>query len=465
MNRKPTVNNNDARLVDRKPAAGELEPVAGNGLLDRRLLLKYGLGFGATGALATLLPNALAADNTSTDYPPARYPWMNRPGETFSNYGRPSDFEKDVIRWITNNTDVEGNGVSWTPLHLLEGTLVPNGLHFERHHNGVPVIDPAEHRLLIHGLVDRELVFDVNDLLRYPMHSRICFLECGGNSNAAWNKTPAQAAVGYFNGLVSNSEWTGIPLRVLFEEAGIQDNAAWLIAEGADAFAMQNSIPLKPALDEGLLALYQNGERLRPENGYPMRIVIPGMEGVRNVKWVRRLMLAEHPVMARNETARYTDLLPDGRARQFAFVNNARALLTFPAAGHKLSGPGYYQIKGLAWSGRGKISKVEVSADGGKTWAEAALDEPVLPKAFTRFRLPWQWEGQTVRLQARATDETGYVQPERAELIAERGHHAFYHFNGILTFEVAADGTISHVYETEDAAGTDDAGGIDAGWF
>lgn len=450
-----------------RPSVAELEPVAGNGLLDRRLLLKYGLGFGATGALTTLLPPSMsAAEEITAEDIPARYPWMNKPGETFSNYGRPSEFESDVIRWISNNADIEGNGVSWTPLHLLEGTLVPNGLHFERHHNGVPVINPAEHRLLIHGLVNRELLFNTDDLLRYPMHSRTCFIECGGNSNTAWNDTPAQAAVGYFNGLVSNSEWTGIPLRVLFEEAGIQDKARWLIAEGADAFAMQNSIPLNLAMNEGLLALYQNGERLRPENGYPMRIVVPGLEGVRNVKWVRRLMLAEEPVMARNETSRYTDLLPSGKARQFAFVINARALLTFPATGHKLPGPGYYQIKGLAWSGRGKISKVEISADNGATWAEAALDEPVLAKAFTRFRLPWHWNGQSLRLKARATDETGYIQPERADLIAERGKHAFYHFNGILTFEIASDGTISHVYDQDkDADAGDDTGGIDAGWF
>ncbi len=444
--------------------ASELEPVAGNGLLDRRLLLKYGLGFGAASAFTTLLPEA-RADATADPSVPDRYSWMNQPGESFSNYGQPSEHENDVIRWISSNADVEGNGVSWTPLHLLEGTLTPNGLHFERHHNGVPVIDPSQHKLLIHGLVDKELVFSTDDLLRYPQQSRTCFIECGGNSNGVWNETPPQAAVGYFNGLASNSEWTGIPLRVLFEEAGIKAGAKWLIAEGADAFAMQNSIPLELAMREGMLALYQNGERLRPENGYPMRIVVPGLEGVRNVKWVRRLMLASEPVMARNETARYTDLLPSGKARQFAFVINARALLTFPATGHQLPGPGYYQLKGLAWSGRGRIRKVEVSADNGKTWAEAVLDEPVLPKAFTRFRLPWRWDGQTVRLKARATDETGYVQPERSELIAERGNHAFYHFNGILTFEVKPDGLIEHVYDKDDTADTGSGDGIDAGWF
>lgn len=449
--------------ISRCPDAAELEPVAGNGLLDRRLLLKYGLGFGAGGALATLLPTTAIAD--AAPEIPSRNPWMNEPGKPFSNYGQPSAHENAVIRWVSSNTDVEGNGVSWTPLHLLEGTLVPNGLHFERHHNGVPAIDPAQHQLLIHGQVQRELLFSTADLLRYPMQSRICFIECGGNSNAAWNETPAQAAVGYFNGLVSNSEWTGIPLRVLFEEAGIKNSARWLIAEGADAFAMQNSIPLNLAMEEGLLALYQNGERLRPENGYPMRVVIPGLEGVRNVKWVRRLMLSDQPVMARNETARYTDLLPSGKARQFAFVINARALLTFPATGHRLPSPGYYQIQGLAWSGRGTIAKVEVSADDGQSWAEAALDEPILPKAFTRFRLPWRWDGQSVRLKARATDNTGYVQPERTALIAERGNNAFYHFNGILTFEVAPDGQIRHVYDQDNDTGTDTGDGIDSGWF
>ncbi|MEX2517527.1 MAG: sulfite dehydrogenase [Gammaproteobacteria bacterium] len=436
--------------------------------LPRRELLKYGFGLSAGATLATLLPEPVWAD-TASRLPadlPARPPWMNKPGEPFSNYGQPAEFESTVIRWISDNRNVPGNGVSWTPLHLLEGTIVPNGLHFERHHNGVPKIDPAEHQLLIHGAVERELIFNTEDLLRYPLQSRICFIECGGNSNALWNRTPIQSPVGYFNGLVSNSEWTGIPLKLLFDEAGLKTSAKWLIAEGADAFAMQNSIPLKLALDEGLLALYQNGERLRPENGYPMRLVVPGLEGVRNVKWVRRLMLADQPVMARNETARYTDLLTNGSARQFAFVINTRAVLTFPASGHTLPGPGVYEIKGLAWSGRGKISQVDVSTDNGVSWQTATLDTPVLPKAFTRFRLPWRWDGKPARLKARATDETGYVQPERSVLIAERGHNAFYHFNGILTFEIAADGSISHVYdEIADSHTGDDADGIDAGWF
>lgn len=232
----------------------------------------------------------------------------------------------------------------------------------------------------------------------------------------------------------------------MLEECGLQPNAKWLIAEGADAAAMNVSIPLEKALDDALLALYQNGERLRPENGYPLRLILPGWEGVTNVKWLHRLQLAEQPAMARNETAKYTELLPSGQARQFSFVMEAKSLITRPSAGQSLPGPGLHPISGLAWSGRGAIRRVEVSADGGKTWQDAALDPPVLPKCFTRFRLPWRWDGSPAVLKSRATDETGYVQPERQTLIAERGRHGYFHYNAIVSWAVAADGSVSHVY-------------------
>lgn len=419
------------------PNPDDLQPVGGGGLLDRRLFLKQSLAFGTGAGLTMAGLEAGAAE------PPV---WMKTPGAPFSNYGQPSPHEKEAIRWISANAGAPGNGISWTPLHKLEGIVTPNGLHFERHHNGVPQIDPEQHRLLIHGLVRNPLSFGVDDLLRYPQVSRLCFVECGGNGNAGWHEEPIQTPVGYFHGLASCSEWTGVPLATLLDEVGLLPDARWIIAEGADAAAMNISIPVEKALDDTIVALYQNGERIRPENGYPMRLLLPGWEAVLNVKWLRRLQLAKEPVMARNETSMYTELQPSGKARQHTFIMDAKSLITYPSPGHKLRGPGLYQISGLAWSGRGKIRKVEVSADGGKTWAEAQLQEPVLSKCFTRFRLPWRWDGSPLVLKSRATDETGYAQPERATLVAERGRNGYFHYNAIVAWAVAADGSLSHVY-------------------
>jgi len=435
---------------------------AGNGLMDRRLLLKSGIVFGATAWLPAASANPKPEGTPAAGF--ARPKWMREPGREFSAYGLPARFEQEVARFAAPNRVMRNNGTSWTPLHLLEGTITPGGLHFERHHNGVPDIDPGAHMLLIHGLVDRALTFNVADLLRYPLRSTTCFIECGGNSNAGWNRVPSQSQAGYFHGLVSNSEWTGIPLGVLLQEAGVKRAAKWVIAEGADAFAMHVSIPLEKLMDDGLLALYQNGERLRPENGYPLRLVLPGWEGVVNVKWLRRLELTDQPAMARNETARYTDLQADGSARQFSFVMEAKSLITSPSSGMVLKGgPGLYQVTGLAWSGRGRIKKVEVSADAGRTWAEAALQEPILPRAFTRFRIPWRWSGAAAVLKSRAIDETGYVQPERNALIAQRGRHGFYHYNGIVNWSVDEQGNLGHVYD-EVAAERSGTPAIDADW-
>lgn len=423
-------------MSDGNPSVSDdTPPVAGGGLLDRRLFLKQGFGAGAGLLLVGL-------DASATEIPP----WMNTPGTPFSNYGQPSIHEKEAIRWISANSGAPGNGISWSPLHKLEGIITPNGLHFERHHNGVPAIDPERHRLRLHGLVRNPISFGVDDLLRYPMVSRICFVECGGNSNAGWHEEPIQTPAGYFHGLASCSEWTGVPLATLLDEAGLLPEARWLIAEGADAAAMNISIPVEKALDDTLVALYQNGERIRPENGYPMRLILPGWEAVLSVKWLHRLQAAKEPVMARNETAKYTELQPDGKARQFTFLMDAKSFITHPSPGYRLRGPGLYQISGLAWSGRGKIRKVEVSADGGQSWAEAALQEPILSKCFTRFRLPWRWDGSPRILKSRAIDDTGYQQPERSTLLAERGRNGYFHYNAIVSWAVAADSSLSHVY-------------------
>ncbi len=420
-------------------AGAPLRPVAGGGLLDRRVLLQRGL------VLATAAAGAASAA-AQGDAPEPRPPWMRVPGQPFTGYGQPSKHELALQRRLGGGRLLPGNGVSWTPLEDLEGMLTPSSLHFERHHNGVPEIDPKQHRLLIDGRVRQPLQFGIAELKRYPMRSVLGFIECGGNSNAGWHPEPIQRPLGSFHGLVSCNEWTGVPLAVLLREAGIDASAAWGIAEGADAFAMSLSLPLAKLMDDCIVALYQNGEPLRPEHGYPLRLVVPGWEGVVNVKWLRRLQLADQPVMARNETAKYTELQPDGKARQFTYVMEAKSLISSPSFGQRLHGPGVYEIRGLAWSGRGRIRQVEVSADGGKSWALAALQDPVLPKCLTRFRAAWQWDGRPAVLKSRATDETGYVQPEREALVRQRGLNGYFHYNGILAWAVDGEGGIAHVY-------------------
>ncbi len=433
--------------VEKSPASPV--PVAGGGLLDRRLFLKSGALLGSAAALGTVAFAAYCeeADAEIPPVPPAAPPWMKTLGGPFTNYGRPSPYEKNVIRWIASNQSSPSNGVSWTPLQDLEGTITPSGLHFERHHNGVPAIVPERHHLLIHGLVARPLTFKVSDLLRYPEISWLCFVECGGNSNAGWNPRPLQARAGHLHGLASCSEWSGVPLAILLDEAGVdRTQATWLYAEGADAGAVGASIPMAKAFDDAFVALYQNGERLRPENGYPMRLLIPGWEGVTHIKWLRRLKAVVEPMMSRNETSKYTELVPNGTARQFTFVMDAKSVITAPSPGKKMKEPGLYEITGLAWTGRGRIIRVEISADGGASWAEAELQEPVLPYCFTRFRIPWQWTGAPAVLQSRATDETGYMQPTRDALVAARGTHSYFHYNAIVSWRVSAQGRVSHVY-------------------
>jgi sulfane dehydrogenase subunit SoxC len=299
---------------------------------------------------------------------------------------------------------------------------------------------------LIHGLVDRPLLFDLEALSRYPLVTRIQFLECSGNSAANNAPEPPQQSAGGIHGLVACSEWTGVPLGVLLDEAGLRRDARWIVAEGADAAAMSRSVPLTKALDDAIVAIYQNGEHLRPGNGYPMRLFLPGWEGNACVKWLRRIQVTAGPAMTKDETSKYSDLMPDGKALQFTFPMGVKSVITSPSGGLAMQGPGLYQISGIAWSGAGRIRRVEVSADGGASWAEAALSEPVLSKALVRFRSPWRWGGGPAILQSRAIDETGAVQPTRQTLLAERGAAFRYHYHAIQSWEVSAEGTVRNVY-------------------
>jgi sulfane dehydrogenase subunit SoxC len=426
------------------------QPVAGNGLLDRRALL--GRGIALAGAMGT---GAISSWTGAAAEPLKDEPWSLETGEVLAPYQQPSKFEKKVVRILSNPKGEPRTQHARTPHHLLNGAITPNALHFTISHQGNPDIDPEKHRLVIHGMVKQPLTFTLDALARYPMVSRTSFLECGGNSAPLFSNEPIQANVQELHGLVSCAEWTGIKLSTLLEEAGIDPKAKWMIAEGADAPAVSRSVPVKKALDDAMIALYQNGERLMPGNGYPMRLLLPGYEGNMNIKYLRRLKIVDQPSMSYYETRTYSPVLPNGKAYRFFFMQEVKSFITNPSPGLTLKGPGLYEISGIAYSGAGRISKVMVSADGGKTWAQAALQAPVLSKAFTRFRMAWRWSGGPVTLQSRAWDDAGNAQPTRAEIVATRGQtktvprvggFPSQHYNGITSWGIASTGEVKHVY-------------------
>ena len=426
----------------------KLEVVAGNGLLDRRAFLRGGAALAAAVMGYTVVGSA-AAD------PLQEQPWSLEPGAISPSYEKPSRFEEKVARTLSNPKGEARTQHARTPHHLINGTITPNGLHFTIVHAGTPDIDPDKHRVVIHGLVKRPLEFTLDALARYPMVSRMTFVECGGNSSPLFSREPAQGSVQALHGLASCAEWTGVRLSTLLDETGIDPKAKWLIAEGADAPALSRSVPLSKALDDAMIALYQNGERLMPGNGYPMRLLLPGWEGNMNVKFLRRIKLVEAPALSYYEARTYAPILPGGKAYQFYFLQEVKSFITQPSPGLALKEPGFYEISGVAYSGNGRISKVMVSADGGQSWAQAMLQEPVHSKAFTRFRMPWRWDGGPAVLQSRAWDEAGYVQPTRAQILAARGESqrvlpitafAGQHYNGPTSWAIARNGEVKHVY-------------------
>jgi sulfane dehydrogenase subunit SoxC len=364
------------------------------------------------------------------------------------SYGSRSQFESEVRTRYKTATPYS----SWTftPLQDSVGIITPSGLHFERSHAGTAVIDPRRHALYVHGMVDQARKYSMRDVKRFPSVSRILFLECSGNTLTEWSK-PTLPTVQGTHGLTSTSEWTGVPLATILREVGVRAGAKWLLAEGADGAAMTRSIPLDKAMKDCILAYGQNGEAIRPEQGYPLRLLVPGYEGNMNIKWLRRLELADIPFETREETSKYTDLLPNGKARQFTLQMEPKSVITSPSGGMMLDGRGFHEITGLAWSGYGAIRRVEVSSDGGRTWRDAMLQDPVLPICHTRFRLPWTWDGGEAMLQSRCTDETGYVQPTLGQLIALRGLNgpigSVYHLNAIQSWHVARDGTVSNAHD------------------
>jgi sulfane dehydrogenase subunit SoxC len=359
-------------------------------------------------------------------------------------YGMPSKYEAHVAR---RRTDVFVNRQNWsdwsmTPLQHQYGIVTPNGVIFERHHAGTPDIDPKTHQLVIHGMVRQPLVFSMADLMRYPAVSRFYFLECSGNGLANWVNNNS-VTVQQSHGLLSGAQWTGIPVSWLLDEAGVQPGAKWIAFEGADGSNHTRSMPIEKVLDDCLLVYASNGEMLRPENGYPLRLLVPGWEGNVSVKWLRRIKVGDQPWHFRSETARYTDPMPQGKWRQFSFEMECKSVITRPSGGMKLGAPGWYEIQGLAWSGNGRITAVDVTLDGGRSWQEATLDQPVLDKSLTEFRFRWNWNGGPATIASRAVDSTGYVQPTAADLTKVRAIVGFVqHHNGIQPWAVAGNGEV-----------------------
>ena len=438
------------------PESGRLGPdlsphefVAGNGLIHRRALLSRGFAIAGAASLAT-------GATASRSEPLKEDEWSRHQGANVKAYGARSRFEKDTLRILSNPDGQPRTQHARVPLQLLSGTITPNPLHFTILHNGIADIDPDQHKLVIHGMVKQPLVFTVERLMRYPMVSRTAFIECGGNSAPMFSNTPVQATLQHLHGLVSNAEWTGVLLSTLLDEVGVDPRAKWMVTEGADTALISRSTPLKKGWDDALIALYQNGERVMPEQGYPLRLILPGWEGNMQTKYIRRIMITDQPAMTYYEERNYSPLLPDGMAYRFYFVNEVKSFITHPSFGMKLNEPGYYEISGLAYSGSGCIERVMVSADGGKSWADAAIQQPATSKSFTRFHIPWRWDGSPSTLTSRAIDDGGNVQPLRAEFVAKRGQtlkpvtntFAFpnQHYNGVTSWGVEPDGEIKHVY-------------------
>jgi sulfane dehydrogenase subunit SoxC len=360
-------------------------------------------------------------------------------------YGTPSPFEKHIVRrdvsWLTASPD---SSVNFTPLHELDGIITPSGLCFERHHGGIAEINPANHRLMIHGLVDKPLVFTMEDIRRMPRQNHVHFLECAANSGMEWRGAQLNGCQ-FTHGMVHNVMYTGVPLKLLLAEAGLKPTAKWLMLEGADSSGMNRSLPVEKALDDVLIAFAMNGEALRPEQGYPLRAVVPGWEGNIWVKWLRRIEAGDEPWQAREETSKYTDLLADGRSRRYTFIMDAKSVVTNPSPQAPLKHKGRNVLSGLAWSGRGTIKRVDVTLDGGKNWQAARIDGPVLEKSLTRFYVDFDWAGQELLIQSRAMDSTGYVQPTKDELRKVRGVNSIYHNNGIQTWQVRPNGETENV--------------------
>lgn len=375
-------------------------------------------------------------------------PWSTSLGLPVAHrgYGMPAQYEMNLMRRESPGlASVAQASVAFTPLQGMFGIITPSGLHFERHHQGWVEIDPSRHRLMVMGMVRNPKVYTMDDLLRLPSVSRIHFIECGANTAMEWGNV-AVPTVQYTHGMLSGSEYTGVLLSTLLEDCGIdRKRARYILAEGADGSSLTRTIALDRALDDAMVAYGANGEMIRPENGYPLRLVVPGVQGVSWVKWLRRIEVGDQRYGAKDETSGYADLMPDGTMREYSSIQEAKSVITSPSGGQTLLDKGYYNVTGLAWTGRGKVKRVDVSFDGGRNWQTARLETPILSKALTRFNIGWVWNGEPALLQSRVIDSTGYVQPTYAQLRAVRGSRSVYHNNAIQTWKVSPSGEVSNV--------------------
>lgn len=422
--------------------------ITGKGLnAERRDFLRRSfLAASASMAAVSSVANAATAEgDPSILNLPEHSVTLGKPVVT-NPYGQPSKFETVLLRRESPGlTRVGAASVSFAPLQGLFGIITPSGLHFERHHQGWHDVDPTKHRLMINGLVKTPKVYTMDDLMRLPSVSRMHFIECGANTAMEWGNV-AVPSVQYTHGMLSCSEFTGVPLSTLLDDCGFdRSKAKFILAEGADGSSMTRTIPITRALDDVFVAWGMNGEMLRPENGYPLRLVVPGIQGVSWVKWLRRIEVGDEPWASKDEALHYVDLMPDGLHRQYTSIQECKSVITTPSGGQVLLDKGFYNITGLAWSGRGKIRRVDVSVDGGRNWRSARLEGPVLDKCLTRFNLDWVWDGKPVILQSRAMDDTGYVQPTFNALRAVRGTRSIYHNNAIQSWLVAESGEVSNV--------------------
>ncbi|MCZ8015574.1 MAG: sulfite dehydrogenase [Limnobacter sp.] len=416
---------------------------------DRRSFFKKAFAAAAVGAVAAspALATAAKGDPAILNLP-AHTKGLGQPVAAMP-YGMPSQYEKNLQRRESPGlTRVGAASVSFCPLQGLFGVITPSGLHFERHHQGWWDIDPTQHRLMINGLVKREMVFTIDEIMRMESVSRVHFIECGANSGMEWANV-AVPTVQYTHGMLSCSEFTGVPLIKVLEYCGVDlKKGRYILAEGADGSSMTRTIPMEMVESGEVLLTYgQNGEMLRPENGYPLRLIVPGVQGVSSVKYLRRIEVGDKPYAAKDEAVHYVDLMPDGTHRQYTSIQECKSVITTPSGGQKLLTPGFYNITGLAWSGRGKITAVDVSTDGGKNWKSATVQGPVHDKSLTRFNLPWVWDGKgEVLLQSRAVDSTGYVQPSYRTLREKRDDKSIYHNNAIQSWRIDASGEVHNVH-------------------
>ena len=421
-------------------------------LLNRRNFFRKAAAYSAGAVVASTVLAPTRANAQDDPNIVEEKPWSLELGDpvTKNRYGMPSPYEHNVTR---RTTDILSSGnmqasIAVTPIQDSCGIITPNGLFFNRCHGGTPTIDPNQHRLMIHGLVEKPIVLTMDELKKYPNVSRVHFIECPANGGPEW-RGPQFNSIQFAKGFMSCAQWTGVYIKDIIKDLGLKKEALWMLAEGIDDSHMGRTIPVDKVLDDAMIVWGQNGEALRPEQGYPIRLLVPGWEGNLCVKWLARLEFAKEPFYAKEETAKYTVLTKnDGKAIQHFYANEVNSVVTSPCPEKPwkdLKKGEMVEIEGLAWSGMGTIKGVDISVDGGKNWVEASLKGLVLEKAWTRFSYMYKYEGKDILLSSRARDDAGHIQPTVKQERDTVGVESVYHRNGIHTWAVSAKGDVTNV--------------------